>query len=68
MKQNPMIAPDYKDMRLMMLAELETSCRKCGDRYVDRGGKVQCRRPDCPAHNVRAQAMAMSPTAFKLNA
>jgi len=58
--------PDYKDMRLRMLSEIETACRKCGNRYVDAGGKVQCKRPDCPTHSVREKALSIIPTAFQL--
>ncbi|MBL4614536.1 MAG: hypothetical protein JKY27_06660 [Magnetovibrio sp.] len=64
-KKDPMNSPDYKDMRSVMLSKLEAACRQCRDRYVDASGKEQCRRDDCPAHSVRAQAMAMSPTAFQ---
>jgi len=56
--------PDYVDIRRKILSEAETLCRKCGDRHVDAGGKLQCRRPDCPVHNVRKQAQAINSSTY----
>lgn len=56
--------PDYRDMRQMMLSQIEETCQKCGDRFFAPDGSFQCRRDECPVHNVRVQAHAMSPTAF----
>ena len=58
------LLPNYRDMRLRLLSEIETACRECGDRYVDRGGQVQCRRPDCNIHGVRRMAQDINPAAF----
>ncbi len=56
--------PNYRNMRLRLLSEIETVCRACGDRYVNRGGQVQCRHSDCNMHGVRSTAKDINPTAF----
>ena len=52
--------PDYNDMRLRMLSEIESTCRTCGDRYIDASGKPNCRRPDCHGHSVREKALSIT--------
>ena len=52
--------PDYNDMRQRMLTEIETTCRICGDRYIDANGQSKCRRPDCPGHSVREKALSIN--------
>lgn len=57
--------PDYQDMRRQMLDRIEECCTKCGDRFFDADGKMQCRRPDCTLHGVRNLAHEMNVYAFK---
>jgi len=57
--------PDYNNMRMRMLSEIDATCRTCGDRYVDVDGQSKCRRPDCPGHSLREKALSISATAFE---
>jgi len=57
--------PDYNNMRMRMLSEIDAACRTCGDRYIDADGQSKCRRPSCPGHSLREKAMSISATAFE---
>jgi len=57
--------PDYNNMRMRMLSEIDATCRACGDRYNDADGIPNCRRPDCPGHSLREKALSITTTVFE---
>jgi len=57
--------PDYNNMRMRMLSEIDATCHACGDRYNDADGQSKCRRPDCPGHSLREKALSINTTVFE---